>query len=88
MNTADRELARHWIDWSTDTGKHVVQTAQLRAQGIGDADMGVLLWFAFMSGWHAQRFSNVHMALSAAQDDDKLRRIINTAIDVLREGVK
>lgn len=39
MNTSDRELARHWREWAEDTGRNVVSTADLRAQGIGHTDM-------------------------------------------------
>lgn len=83
MSPADRELARHWREWADDTGSHVVRAAELRAQGLGQADMRTLLSFAFMAGWHAH---DVRIAFDAADSDKaKVRQAVRTAIDVLRE---
>lgn len=83
---ADRELARHWREWAEDTGRNVVSTAELRAQGIGEADMRNLLAFAFVAGWRARRFADVNMAFEVADADKaKVRQAVRTAINVLRE---
>lgn len=87
--TSDRELARHWREWADDTGQHVVRTAELRAQGIGDTDMRTLLWMAFMSGWHARRLADVHTAFEVADADKaNLLRAVREAIDLLQEAAK
>lgn len=86
MSPADRELARHWREWAEDTGSHVVRAAELRAQGLGQADMRTLLSFAFMAGWHALRTADVNMAFAVADSDKaKVREAVRTAIAVLRE---
>lgn len=89
MSPADRELARHWREWAEDTGRNVVSTAELRAQGIGEADMRNLLAFAFVAGWQARRIADVHVAFEVADADKaKVRQAVRTAIDVLQEVAK
>ena len=67
-------------------GSHVVRTAELRAQGLIEADMRTLLSFAFMAGWHALRTADVNMAFAVADSDKaKVREAVRTAIAVLRE---
>lgn len=86
MSPADRELARHWREWAEDTGSHVVNAAELSAQGLGQADMRTLLCFAFMAGWRARRTADVNMALGVADSDKaKVREAVRIAIAVLRE---
>lgn len=86
--TSDRELARHWREWADDTGQHVVRTAELRAQGIGDTNMRTLLSAAFAAGWRARQRADLDGLIGDALEAPKLRRAVREAIELLQEAAK